>query len=588
MTGRYVPWCFLLAAVCAAQSLIVEPTEVTLQDEFGGCNLGDGTSPVATVTVKSRSGTITFTATSAADWLKADPQEGEATTAGTVVSLSGILGSLRKGSQQTYLNIRRKGSSEPGVPVFVRADCFPTPTLFFTPGAITLEVETGSAAASAVTLKGDANIIGDNGQVEYSLATQTSSGSGWLSTEPGSGGSVTTSGTSIQVRVNAAGLEAGDYSAIVEAKDKDDNSSASLKLTVSVLPKLVYPSEPLNFEQIGTELPPGRELLISSSSDSIYFNATPTTAVGGEWLLLNANPKTLFSLRTPARINVSIAKNALAPGVYYGAIELKPFNRPAETIPVVLQVGSGLPSISANGVVNAASFAPGLARGSWASIFGLRLAPDTPVEGRQWEARDFVDNKLPTSLDGVSVTIGGAPAAVYFIRYDQINVQIPTGIGVGSDIPIVVTTSEGASQPYPATISDFAPAFFWNQANDTRYVAAQHADYTYVGPPGLFPGANFHPALPGEVILLYGTGFGPTDPPVPSGIIVTQAARISQPVTVRIGGLPAPAGGYLSGAGLYQLNVTVPAGLAAGDHPVVAEVAGQQTQQDVRITIGRP
>jgi uncharacterized protein (TIGR03437 family) len=57
-------------------------------------------------------------------------------------------------------------------------------------------------------------------------------------------------------------------------------------------------------------------------------------------------------------------------------------------------------------------------------------------------------------------------------------------------------------------------------------------------------------------------------------------------VQLMIGGssvVPSFAG--LSSAGLYQINLTVPAGLGAGDVALVATVGGVQTQSGVVISL---
>ena len=64
-----------------------------------------------------------------------------------------------------------------------------------------------------------------------------------------------------------------------------------------------------------------------------------------------------------------------------------------------------VPTVSQNGVVNGASFQPGIQAGSWVAIFGSLLAQTDP--GRIWRGDEFVDGNLPTSLDGVSVTVNG-------------------------------------------------------------------------------------------------------------------------------------------------------------------------------------
>jgi uncharacterized protein (TIGR03437 family) len=123
----------------------------------------------------------------------------------------------------------------------------------------------------------------------------------------------------------------------------------------------------------------------------------------------------------------------------------------------------------------------------------------------------------------------------------------------------------------------------------TRHIAAQHGppDYAYLGPPGLIPGLTLTPARPGEIVLLYGTGFGPTEPQTPSGVIVGSGARVVTPLVVRIGGVQAAAQGFISAAGLYVLVVTVPETLPDGDHAVVAELGSARTQNNMTISVRR-
>ena len=239
------------------------------------------------------------------------------------------------------------------------------------------------------------------------------------------------------------------------------------------------------------------------------------------------------------------------------------------------------PSIAAqNGVVNGASFQPGIAPGAWITIFGSNLASTT----RTWRNDEIVGGKLPTELDGVSVTVNNRLAAVYFISPAQINVQAPSDEGTGP-APVQVTTVRGASS-VNAQLGTFAPGFFMFDPESRRYLAAVHADGTLLGKPNLFQGLTTAPARPGETVLLFGAGFGPTDPAVPSGQVFGGAAKLTNPITVRIGGVPAEvqfAG--LSGAGLYQLNVKVPDTLPDGDAPVVAETGGVRTQDNAFITV---
>jgi uncharacterized protein (TIGR03437 family) len=151
-------------------------------------------------------------------------------------------------------------------------------------------------------------------------------------------------------------------------------------------------------------------------------------------------------------------------------------------------------------------------------------------------------------------------------------------------VQIQVTAAGQKSNSFTAQKQQFAPAFF--AFDNGKYVAAEHADYSLLGPPGLIAGGT--PAKPGEVVLLYGTGFGPTNPALPTADLVTpgQTYPLTNKVTITIGGVTANvqfAG--LRESGLYQLNVTVPSGLPTGDAPVVATIGGVSTQSGVSIAI---
>ena len=82
----------------------------------------------------------------------------------------------------------------------------------------------------------------------------------------------------------------------------------------------------------------------------------------------------------------------------------------------------------------------------------------------------------------------------------------------------------------------------------------------------------------GETLVLFGVGFGPTAPQVPAGQVFTGAASTTSPVTVTIGGVAANVVfSGLTGAGLYQINLTVPPGTGSGDQALQATVNGVQT-----------
>ena len=236
------------------------------------------------------------------------------------------------------------------------------------------------------------------------------------------------------------------------------------------------------------------------------------------------------------------------------------------------------PSISS--VLNGASLLSGITPNSWATIKGAGLAPVTDT----WD-KAIVNGKLPASLDGVTVTVGGKPAYLYYVSAGQINFVVPD-IGFGAQ-QVVVTNGSVSSAAFTVTSSQFGPAFFqWpgNQAVATRQ------DFSWAVKNGTFAGATTAAAKPGDVIILWGTGFGPTTPVAPTGVQIPadQTYSSGSPVTVTINNLPATVYGaaLASGnAGLYQVAIQVPASLADGDWPLVATIGGVQSPSGILLSV---
>jgi uncharacterized protein (TIGR03437 family) len=235
---------------------------------------------------------------------------------------------------------------------------------------------------------------------------------------------------------------------------------------------------------------------------------------------------------------------------------------------------SGTPAISSNGVQNGASYQPGIAANSWVQIVGTNLSPVTDT----WSNSIVSGNgNLPTSLDGVRVTIGGSPAYIEYVSSTQINVLAPN-VSPGP-VQVIVTTPSGTSSAFTVTASEYAPAFFpW----PNNQVVATHSDYSYAVATGTFAGATTVAAKPGEVITLWGTGFGPTIPAAPPGIPVPSGVTYNTSTlpSVTINGVAATvyAAALTSGdAGLYQVAIQVPSSLANGTWPLVVGVGGVQS-----------
>ena len=228
-------------------------------------------------------------------------------------------------------------------------------------------------------------------------------------------------------------------------------------------------------------------------------------------------------------------------------------------------------------VVSASGNVSTVAQNTWIQIFGANLAPDMRI----WGASDFVNGEMPTALDGVSVSVNGKPAFVYYISSGQVNVLTPLDTTTGS-VLVQLTNGKSSTAPFPVQAQSYAPGFF--EFGSGPYVAAVHADGSFVGPTTLYPGSST-PAKPGEVIQVFGTGFGQTSPPIINGS-ATQSGVLTPTPTITIGGITASVqfAGVVA-PGEYQFNVEVPATLGNGDAAIQATSNGVTTQSNAEIAV---
>ena len=243
---------------------------------------------------------------------------------------------------------------------------------------------------------------------------------------------------------------------------------------------------------------------------------------------------------------------------------------------------SANPTVVAADVTNAAQSAGGLSENTYVTIKGTNLAPTK----RSWRTSDFTGGKLPTSLDGVSVKINGQPAYISYVSPVQINVLTPASLSSNAPVTVEVSDADLTSTAVNVTLAPVAPSFFL--FNSDKYVAATHANGSYIGPTTLFPNAST-PAAPGETVVLYGNGFGATNPPfTPGEIISTPVTLATMPMILVNNAAATVQYAGMSATGLYQFNVTLPKGLPDGDMPVVAQFRGLNSPAGALITIGTP
>jgi uncharacterized protein (TIGR03437 family) len=201
------------------------------------------------------------------------------------------------------------------------------------------------------------------------------------------------------------------------------------------------------------------------------------------------------------------------------------------SVRLAVSAGSAVPVISA--VVNSASFQPALAPGTLATLTGVNLS-------------------------GGQVSLAGAPLASSYAGDTQINFYIPDSVTQGS-ATLTVQTASGSSATTSIQVGAVAP--------------------------GIFPGAVLHagtaisaattPVSAGDYIEIYCTGLGPTR-------LVNSLQQTVDAPTVFVGAIPvqpAYSGLVPAIAGLYQIDVQVPAGLAPGAQSLILSVSQAHSNQ---------
>jgi uncharacterized protein (TIGR03437 family) len=223
------------------------------------------------------------------------------------------------------------------------------------------------------------------------------------------------------------------------------------------------------------------------------------------------------------------------------------------------------PIINAGGIVNAASGASVIAPGDFISIYGLNLGG----------GQTATTTPFPTSL-ATQVFLGGQSLPLYFTSGKQIDAIVPYDIAANSTQQLIIQSGNALSQPQNVTVATAQPGVFTQNQSGSGpgAILGQKPG----GVPKLNTAAN--PASAGDALLIYCTGLGTVTPPVAAGSAAptSQLSNTDNAVTATVGGQNAQvlfqglAPGFV---GLYQVNVTVPSGIAAADDvPVILTVAG--------------
>jgi uncharacterized protein (TIGR03437 family) len=266
-----------------------------------------------------------------------------------------------------------------------------------------------------------------------------------------------------------------------------------------------------------------------------------------KWLTVSAS-----SGGGSAQLQVQASAAGLSRGVYSAILAIQSVNTVPQfiNVPVTLVVGASSATV-VNGVANAASFGLAFVPGMVMSVFGSGLAPTT---------QETSELPLPLALSGVSATVNGIAAPLYYASPGQLNIQVPYETGSGTATLGINNNGQVASYAFP--VSAAAPGIFVGQGS------------------ALVP---FSTGRRGEILLAFVTGEGDVTPSLATGA--------TPPAGTSIGGLPVPrqplilsvcgkqaevafAGIPTGLVGVTQINFAIPSDCPLGVQPVTVQVGG--------------
>ncbi len=207
------------------------------------------------------------------------------------------------------------------------------------------------------------------------------------------------------------------------------------------------------------------------------------------------------------------------------------------------------------------------------------MAP-SQLTGLTLDANGFI----AAQLAGTRVLFNSVPAPLIYVSDKQIAAVVPYTGTLRATTRMTVEYQGNASTPVDIPVAATIPALFTSDYSGSGQGAILNQDQTVNSPS--------NPAKRGNVVILYATGEGVTNPPGVDGRPAT--AVLPAPVatcSVTIGGVAAPKPDYCGAApgytnGLLQVNVRVPSGVQAGSAvPVVLTIGAASSPSTVTLAI---
>jgi uncharacterized protein (TIGR03437 family) len=295
-------------------------------------------------------------------------------------------------------------------------------------------------------------------------------------------------------------------------------------------------------------------IAISLGGAAVAWKVSVVLPSGAQWLTASPSSGT-----SDGQITLNASGSGLSNGAYraYVTIQSDAAVPQIVTVPVTLVVGASA-TASIGGVANNFSGSTTAVPGMMMAVFGSGLAP----AGTSGSASGL---PLPLGMSGVSATVNGISAPLYYVSPGQLDIQVPYEAGAGPAVLAINNNGDITSFQFPIAVAAPGMASVGSTLTVIDPVAGGYASSVKIG----------------SIYTIYMTGDGDVSPTLPTGATPTagtSAANLPKPrlpVAVTIGGVAATVNfvGIPSGlAGVTQINFTVPSGASAGSQPVIVTV----------------
>lgn len=418
--------------------------------------------------------------------------------------------------------------------------------------------------------------------VPFQVSVSTADGGNWLTVNPSTGMATGQAPQQISLTVDATQLAAGIYSGEV------DISMSGAVRSVNII-FIVEPAASITAERGAS----GRAVGAAGSCTPAALALTETGlvnnfAVPAGWpaaLIVqlnddcgntvtsasvtasfsNGDPPLMLVGSQPGQYSATwqpgAASAQMAVNIQAQSTTLKPAM--VQLIGTINQNQNAPPSIAENGTVNTFNRVPAgaLAPGMIVEVYGSGLAT---AKG------NTSGLPLPTSFQGTSLVVGPYQAPLYYVSGNQVNVQFAAELTPNQQYPVIAILNGALSVP---VMTDISPIQLGVAAQANGLVIAQHG----VGSAYITENS---PAKQGEVVVIYLSGMGATNPAVKSGSPAPSSppfAEVTAAPTVTLNGQAAPVqfAGLTPGfVGLYQVNFQVPLNAGTGDQTLIVSQNG--------------